>query len=171
MIAEQGAAAPAPADVWVGLGANLGEREEALRSALQRMAEWPDTRLVAVSALYASAPVDAGGPDYLNAVAHLHTTLAPLDVLQRLQAIEQDAGRERPYRNAPRTLDLDVLLYGSEVLSTPTLAVPHPRMNERAFVLLPLADLAPGLVSQAALDAVADQRITRLPQAWVADLL
>ena len=171
MIAEQGAAAPAPADVWVGLGANLGEREEALRSALQRMAEWPDTRLVAVSALYASAPVDAGGPDYLNAVAHLHTTLAPLDVLQRLQAIEQDAGRERPYRNAPRTLDLDVLLYGSEVLSTPTLTVPHPRMNERAFVLLPLADLAPGLVSQAALDAVADQRITRLPQAWVADLL
>ena len=169
MIAEQGATAPV--DVWVGLGANLGEREEALRSALQRMAEWPDTRLIAVSALYSSAPVDAGGPDYLNAVAHLQTTLAPLDVLQRLQAIEQGAGRERPYRNAPRTLDLDVLLYGSEVLSTPTLTVPHPRMNERAFVLLPLADLAPGLVSQAALDAVADQRITRLPQAWVADLL
>ena len=152
-------------------GANLGEREEALRSALQRMAEWPGTRLIAVSALYASAPVDASGPDYLNAVAHLQTTLAPLDVLQRLQAIEQGAGRERPYRNAPRTLDLDVLLYGSEVLSTPTLTVPHPRMNERAFVLLPLAELAPGLVSQAALDAVADQRITRLPQAWVADLL
>jgi 2-amino-4-hydroxy-6-hydroxymethyldihydropteridine diphosphokinase len=101
----------------------------------------------------------------------LQTALAPLDVLQRLQAIEQDAGRERPYRNAPRTLDLDVLLYGSEVLSTPTLTVPHPRMNERAFVLLPLAELAPGLVSQAALDAVADQRITRLPQAWVAGLL
>ena len=169
MIAEQGA--PAPVDVWVGLGANLGEREEALRSALQRMAEWPATRLIAVSALYASAPVDASGPDYLNAVAHLQTTLAPLDVLQRLQVIEQGAGRERPYRNAPRTLDLDVLLYGSEVLSTPTLTVPHPRMNERAFVLLPLADLAPGLVSQAALDAVADQRITRLPQAWVAGLL
>lgn len=86
MIAEQGAAAPV--DVWVGLGANLGEREEALRSALQRMAEWPGTRLIAVSALYASAPVDAGGPDYLNAVAHLQTTLAPLDVLQRLQAPE-----------------------------------------------------------------------------------
>ena len=169
MIAEQGAAAPV--DVLVGLGANLGEREETLRSALQRMAEWPGTRLIAVSALYASAPVDAGGPDYLNAVARLQTTLAPLDVLQRLQVIEQGAGRERPYRNAPRTLDLDVLLYGSEVLSTPTLTVPHPRMNERAFVLLPLADLAPGLVSQAALDAVADQRITRLPQAWVADLL
>lgn len=169
MIAEQGATAPV--DVWVGLGANLGEREEALRSALQRMAEWPDTRLIAVSALYASAPVDAGGPDYLNAVAHLQTALAPLDVLQRLQAIEQDAGRERPYRNAPRTLDLDVLLYGSEVLSTPTLTVPHPRMNERAFVLLPLAELAPGLVSEAALEAVADQRIARLPQAWVAGLL
>ena len=94
MIAEQGAAAPV--DVWVGLGANLGEREETLRSALQRMAEWPGTRLIAVSALYASAPVDASGPDYLNAVAHLQTTLAPLDVLQRLQAIEQGAGRERP---------------------------------------------------------------------------
>ncbi len=124
-----------------------------------------------VSPCTRSAPVDAGGPDYLNAVAQLQTALAPLDVLQRLQAIEQAAGRERPYRNAPRTLDLDLLLYGSEVLSAPTLTVPHPRMNERAFVLLPLAELAPGLVSQAALDAVADQRITRLPQASVAGLL
>ena len=85
--------------------------------------------------------------------------------------VEQGAGRERPYRNAPRTLDLDILLYGCEVLSTPVLTVPHPRMHERAFVLLPLAELAPGLVSPAALDAVADQRIARLPQAWFAGLL
>lgn len=161
----------APLDVWIGLGANLGAREDALRSALRLMGQWPETRLLAVSALYASAPVDAGGPDYLNAVARLQTTLAPLDVLQRLQSIEQGAGRERPYRNAPRTLDLDMLRYGDAVLHTAVLTLPHPRMQERAFVLLPLAELAPGLVSETALRAVAHQRITRLPQAWAADLL
>lgn len=145
--------------VFVGLGANLGDRGEALLQALKAMAALPQTRLQAVSSLYSSAPVDATGPDYLNAVAQLETGLEAQAFLEALQAMELAAGRERPYRNAPRTLDLDVLLWGAETLNTPTLVVPHPRMAERAFVLKPLAELAPDLVQAAQLAAVADQRI------------
>jgi 2-amino-4-hydroxy-6-hydroxymethyldihydropteridine diphosphokinase len=87
--------------------------------------------------------VDAEGPDYLNAVALLHTSLEPEALLKLLQALEQQAGRERPYRNAPRTLDLDLLLYGQRVLNSPTLTLPHPRMHLRRFVLEPLAEIAP----------------------------
>lgn len=145
--------------VYVGLGANLGDRGEALLQALQRMAVLPQTTLRAVSSLYSSAPVDATGPDYLNAVAALATEQAPLDFLQALQALELQAGRERPYRNAPRTLDLDVLLWGDQRLDSPTLTVPHPRMYERAFVLLPLAELDAQRVTAAQLDAVRAQRI------------
>lgn len=153
---------------WIGLGANLGDARAALRGALQAMAVLPDTRLLAVSSLYRSAPVDALGPDYLNAVAELQTGLAPLDLLHALQAIEQAAGRERPYRNAPRTLDLDLLLYGEQRLDGAELTVPHPRMWQRAFVLLPLAELRPGWVTPAQLQAVAAQAIERLdvPSAW-----
>lgn len=147
---------------WIGLGANLGDVRAALRAAVQAMAALPGTRVLRVSSLYRSAPVDAGGPDYLNAVAELETTLAPLDLLHALQAIEQAAGRERPYRNAPRTLDLDLLLYGAKQLDGAELTVPHPRMGERAFVLLPLAELAPGLVDAAQLAAVANQHIERV---------
>lgn len=149
----------APSAVFVGLGANLGDREATLRSALQAMAQLPGTRVERVSPLYGSAPVDAGGPDYLNAVAALATTLTPQALLQALQAIEQSAGRERPYRNAPRTLDLDILWFGDQVIHTPTLTVPHPRMAERAFVLRPLADLVPERVDAACLQAVASQGI------------
>lgn len=145
--------------VFIGLGANLGDRGEALLQALKAMAALPQSQLQAVSALYSSAPVDANGPDYLNAVAQLETALQPQAFLESLQAIEQAAGRVRPYRNAPRTLDLDVLLWGDEQLRTPTLVVPHPRMYERAFVLQPLAQLDASLVSAAQLQAVADQRI------------
>ena len=145
--------------VWVGLGANLGDRGEAMLQALHGMAALPHTQLQAVSSLYSSAPVDATGPDYLNAVARLSTTQAPQDFLQALQALELAAGRERPYRNAPRTLDLDVLLWGNEKLQTPILTVPHPRMLERAFVLRPLAELDAQSVSAQQLAAVADQRI------------
>jgi 2-amino-4-hydroxy-6-hydroxymethyldihydropteridine diphosphokinase len=113
--------------------------------------------------LYRSAPVDATGPDYLNAVAELRTTLGAMDVLDLLQALENQAGRERPYRNAPRTLDLDLLLYGDASIEAPTLQVPHPRMWGRAFVLLPLAELAPERVSGEALASVQDQAIDRLP--------
>jgi 2-amino-4-hydroxy-6-hydroxymethyldihydropteridine diphosphokinase len=107
--------------------------------------------------------VDATGPDYLNAVAELRTTLSAMDVLALLQALENQAGRERPYRNAPRTLDLDLLLYGDAHIHAPTLEVPHPRLWGRAFVLLPLAELAPERVSAQALAAVQDQAIARLP--------
>jgi 2-amino-4-hydroxy-6-hydroxymethyldihydropteridine diphosphokinase len=148
--------------VYVGLGANLGEREAALRKALGVLGQCPGTRVLRVSPLYGSAPVDAGGPDYLNAVAEIATTLTPDALLQALQSIEQAAGRERPYRNAPRTLDLDILWFGDQVIHTPSLTVPHPRMAERAFVLRPLADLVPERVSAAALQAVATQDIHRL---------
>ena len=151
-----------PALAYVGLGANLGEREAALRQALAAFGQCPGTRVLRVSPLYGSAPVDASGPDYLNAVAEVATTLAPEALLQALQAIEQSAGRERPYRNAPRTLDLDILWFGGQAIDTPELTVPHPRMAERAFVLRPLADLAPERVDAAALQAVALQDIHRL---------
>lgn len=129
--------------VFVGLGANLGDPRATLARALEDLARLPQTRLVAASPLYRSAPVDARGPDFLNAVAELSTTLEPRDLLLALQAIEQTHGRERPYRHAPRTLDLDLLLYGQRVIDEPGLTVPHPRLHERAFVLRPLADLAP----------------------------
>lgn len=154
-------APPGAAPVWVGLGANLGERADTLRTALAAMAALPGTRVRRASSLYRSAPVGAGGPDYLNAVAELHTTLAPQALLEALQGLEQAAGRERPYRNAPRTLDLDILLFGDQVIDTPTLTVPHPRLHERAFVLLPLAELAPERVPPAALQAVRGQAIER----------
>ena len=151
-----------PTLVYVGLGANLGEREATLRQALAALGQYPGTRVLRVSPLYGSAPVDAGGPDYLNAVAEVATTLTPEALLQALQAIEQSAGRERPYRNAPRTLDLDILLYGSGHIDSPHLQVPHPRMAQRAFVLEPLAEIAPERVSPAQREAVAGQRIERL---------
>lgn len=132
--------------VFVGLGANLGDARGAVEAALAALDTLPATRRVARSSLYRSAPVDAGGPDYVNAVAELRTTLAPEALLDALQAIEQAHGRARPYRNAPRTLDLDLLLFGGRVIDTPRLRVPHPRLHERAFVLLPLAEIAPALV-------------------------
>lgn len=163
-----GEADGAAVTAWIGLGANLGDARAALRGAVWAMGALPDTRVLRVSSLYRSAPVDAGGPDYLNAVAELRTCLAPLRLLHALQAIEQAAGRERPYRNAPRTLDLDLLLYGEQRLGGAELTVPHPRMWERAFVLLPLAELRPGWVAPARLQAVAAQRIERVdaPADW-----
>ena len=150
--------------VAVGLGANLGDKGEALRAAVAAMATLPATRLLAVSSLYRSAPVDATGPDYLNAVALLATRLQPLQLLHALQAIELAAGRERPYRNAPRTLDLDIELWADARLDLPDLTIPHPRMYQRAFVLQPLAELLPAQVSAAQLQAVAAQQIERLPE-------
>ena len=153
---------------WVGLGANLGDARATLDAAFEALAALPGTVLAARSPLYASAPVDAAGPDYLNAVAALDTTLAPLALLQALQAIEQAHGRQRPYHHAPRTLDLDLLLHGDTVLNTPVLTLPHPRLHQRAFVLLPLLALAPGLAHpqlgplQAWLPAVAGQRIRQI---------
>lgn len=150
--------------VAIGLGANLGDRGQALGRALAAIGRLPDTRLLAVSSLYSSAPIDSSGPDYLNAVAAVRTALAPLALLDALQAIELAAGRERPYRNAPRTLDLDITLWDDERMDMPRLTVPHPRMYERAFVLLPLAEIAPQRVTPAQWQAVQGQGI-RLAEA------
>ena len=154
-----------PVTAYVGLGANLGDPVRALESALAAIAQLPSTTVSARSSFYRSAPLNAGGPDYVNAVAALSTCLDAHALLAQLQAIEQGAGRERPYRNAPRTLDLDLLLYGSGRIASAALSVPHPRLRERAFVLLPLAEIAPQLVTASDLAAVATQRITPLPPA------
>jgi 2-amino-4-hydroxy-6-hydroxymethyldihydropteridine diphosphokinase len=154
-----------PVTVFVGLGANIGDPLQALADAVAQLAVLPETTLLRQSRIYRSAPVDATGPDFLNAVVELRTALTAPELLVQLQAIEQEAGRERPYRNAPRTLDLDLLLYGAAHMASPRLTLPHPRMWERAFVLLPLAEIAPALVTSAELAAVGDQRITPLPPA------
>ena len=157
---------------WIGLGANLGDARLALQKAVQSIAALPQTRVLRVSSLYGSAPVDATGPDYLNAVAEISTSLSPLALLDGLQAIELDAGRERPYRNAPRTLDLDIVRFGDLVMNTERLTLPHPRWNERAFVLLPMAELLGEQVLTALTDRqkalVAEQRIERkaAPAEW-----
>jgi 2-amino-4-hydroxy-6-hydroxymethyldihydropteridine diphosphokinase len=144
---------------YIGLGANLGAAAATVVSAIDAIADMDGVALARQSSLYSSAPVDAGGPDYVNAVVQIQTCLTAPDLLSALQAIELRAGRERPYRNAPRTLDLDVLLYGDACIASATLDVPHPRMWERAFVLLPLAEIAPQRVSQEHLDAVVHQRV------------
>ncbi len=141
-------AAP-PERAYVGLGANLGDAAATLHKAWRALAALPQTVPVAMSSLYASAAIDGAGPDYVNAVAALETALEPEGLLAELQVIEQRFGRDRPYRHAPRTLDLDLLLYGlrSSTRPDPTmLQLPHPRMHERAFVLLPLLELAPDLI-------------------------
>lgn len=126
---------------WVGLGANLGNACETLSNALQAINALPHTELLKTSSFYRSAPVDATGPDFINAVACFATMLSPLDFLHALQSIELQNGRQRPYYHAPRTLDLDLLLHGHTVLNTPELTLPHPAMHERAFVLQPLVEL------------------------------
>ena len=147
---------------YIALGANLGDASQTLREAVSQLRKLSDVQLVACSALYRTAPVDASGPDFLNAVVKVLTTLSPAHLLQTLQSMELTFGRQRPYRNAPRTLDLDVLLYGDLHSDAPALLLPHPRMAERAFVLRPLHDVAPDLVPAAWLNQVADQRIERL---------
>jgi len=154
---------------YIGLGGNLGDARATVQAALTSLALVPGCTLVAVSSLYRSAPVEAGGPDFINAVAALDTTLEAHALLAALQAIELAHGRQRPYRNAPRTLDLDLLLHGTQLLHTATLLLPHPRLHQRAFVLQPLLELAPSLTVpglgklSAHLAACADQRIERLP--------
>ena len=129
---------------YVALGANLGDPTATLVAAIGALAEIEKTRLIAQSSLYRTAPVGLRNqPDFINAVAALDTELAPLGLLEALFAIEAGFGRSRSVPNAPRTLDLDLLLYGETVLETAQLTLPHPRMHERAFVLAPLAEIAP----------------------------
>ena len=154
--------------VAIGLGANLGEARGTLAWSVRAIAALPRTQLLEVSSLYSTKPVDSSGPDYLNAVALVRTQQTPLAFLQALQAIELQAGRERPYRNAPRTLDLDIELWGAWQSDAPELLVPHPRMWERAFVLVPLAEIAPQCVTPAQLQQVQGQGVVRSqgPQWW-----
>ena len=133
--------------VFVGLGGNLGNVPATFQAALDAIEQLPDTACVAKSSLYRSDPVDASGPSYLNAVVQLRTALPPLALLHALQAIETRFGRERPYHHAPRTLDLDLLRHGLQRIATPELTLPHPRLHERAFVLVPLAEIAPDLAA------------------------
>ncbi|MCX7192314.1 MAG: 2-amino-4-hydroxy-6-hydroxymethyldihydropteridine diphosphokinase [Proteobacteria bacterium] len=129
---------------FIGLGSNLGESGEQLRRALADIGALPGTRLLVQSSLYRSAPVGfLDQPDFVNAVAKIETTLTPQALLAALLHIEQHYGRERAFHNAPRTLDLDVLLYDDLQLHEPGLTIPHPQMHRRAFVLLPLLEIAP----------------------------
>ena len=159
----------APTRAFVGLGANLGDPRATVEGAFDALGQIPGTRVLARSSLYVSAPHDAAGPDYFNAVVELSTSQTGSGLLAQLQAIENLFGRKRPYRNAPRTLDLDLLVYGDQQISTATLTVPHPRLHERAFVLRPLAEIAPqlvipgGLAVRDLLPQVARQRVDRMP--------
>ncbi len=130
---------------YIGLGSNLADPQQQLRGALQALAELPQSNLAAVSSLYASDPLGpADQPRYVNAVAALDTSLAPLDLLDALQRIELAQGRERKAeRWGPRTLDLDILLFGDRLIAEPRLQVPHYHLQARAFVLYPLAEIAP----------------------------
>ncbi|WP_371596600.1 2-amino-4-hydroxy-6-hydroxymethyldihydropteridine diphosphokinase [Pusillimonas sp. T2] len=156
------------ATAYIGLGANLGNAVSTLTLAREALVGLSGVRAVESSPFYRTAPVDSSGPDYINAVIQLQTVLLPHDLLTALQKIEHDFGRERPWRNAPRTLDLDLLLYDDVTLNDPTLTLPHPRMHERAFVLRPLKNLAPDLMlTQGSIDTLlakcADQGIEPLP--------
>jgi 2-amino-4-hydroxy-6-hydroxymethyldihydropteridine diphosphokinase len=133
---------------YVGLGANIGDRERTLREAVDALGAEEGIEVAAVSTLRETDPVGVGEqPRFLNGVAALETSLGARELLDRLLAVEQRFGRVRvPGEHGPRTLDLDLLLYGDETIDEPGLALPHPRMHERRFVLEPLAELAPGLV-------------------------
>ena len=147
---------------FVALGANLGDAAASVVQAMTDIAAIGDVTLLQRSSLYRSAALAASGPDYVNAVIEIETMLSAPALLAALQQLEQLAGRQRPHANAPRTLDLDLVTYGQARIDSATLLVPHPRMNERAFVLLPLAEIAPQQVTAAQLQAVQWQAIERL---------
>jgi 2-amino-4-hydroxy-6-hydroxymethyldihydropteridine diphosphokinase len=154
---------------YVGLGANLGEPGRQVERALRELDAIARTRVVKASSLYRSAPVGyASQPQFVNAVAQVDTGLSAAQLLDELQAIETRHGRSRSFANAPRTLDLDLLLFGDCTIQTPQLAIPHPRMHERAFVLEPLLEIAPGVVipgrgaARALLSGCAGQSVQRI---------
>ena len=129
---------------YVGLGANIDEPRRQLQTALEELSRLPQTRMAASSGLYRTAPAGyADQPEFFNAVAQLDTALEPVDLLEKLLDLEEQHGRKRSFANAPRTLDLDLLLYGDVRISTPRLTLPHPRMHQRAFVLRPLVEISP----------------------------
>lgn len=128
---------------YIGIGSNLGDAKINVQRAILLLDKLPLTKLHSQSSLFRTAPIDADGDDYVNAVARIETQLPPQELLDALQAIEQQFRRERPYAHAPRTLDLDILLYGYEIINTETLTVPHPGLPQRAFALIPLLQLDP----------------------------
>jgi 2-amino-4-hydroxy-6-hydroxymethyldihydropteridine diphosphokinase len=147
---------------FIALGANLGDAEASVKAAMAAIGALQRTTVTARSSLYRSEPVDAEGPDFVNAVVAVRTGLDAEQFLVALQRLETQAGRERPFPNAPRTLDLDLLMHGNSVIDTPTLTLPHPRMRERAFVLKPLSEIAPDKVPRAALARVTGQVVKRI---------
>jgi 2-amino-4-hydroxy-6-hydroxymethyldihydropteridine diphosphokinase len=153
---------PGKVRACVAVGANLGDAQTVVSLALSALADLSQTQLHRTSSLYRSAPFEAQGPDFINAVALVDTHLSPDALLSALQALELAQGRERPYKNAPRTLDLDLIFYGDVRLHTERLTLPHPRWQERAFVLKPLAEICPERVTAALLDAVQDQPIEKI---------
>jgi 2-amino-4-hydroxy-6-hydroxymethyldihydropteridine diphosphokinase len=156
---------------YVGMGANVGEPRTQLDTAWQALHRMPQTKAIARSSMYRSAPVGyEDQPDFLNCVAKLDTTLPALGLLAELQEIERRLGRTRSFANAPRTIDLDLLLYGAQMLHDPALTLPHPRMYERAFVLAPLVELEPAIeipgrgTAAELLRACGDQRVERIAE-------
>ncbi|MCG1041465.1 2-amino-4-hydroxy-6-hydroxymethyldihydropteridine diphosphokinase [Mycetohabitans sp. B8] len=153
---------------YLGLGANLGDARQTLKDAVVCLAQQAPVTVLGKSSLYRTAPVDAGGDDFYNCVVKIDTTLAARQLLALCHDIEHHFGRERPYRNAPRTLDIDILLYGTVQLDEPDLTVPHPRLAERAFALVPLLELEAAIEIPALgradryLPGVASQRIEKI---------
>jgi len=156
--------------VSVGLGANVGEARQSPEAAVKASAKLPHSRVLNCSSFYRSAPVGATGPDYINAVLHLETRLNAYETLKAFQSLENMAGRVRPYRNAPRTLDIEWLLFGDARIQSPKRTEPHPRMRERAFVLKPLSELSPQRVSVQDLQSVQSQAIEKLDASSSDDL-
>lgn len=157
--------------VFLGLGSNLGDPKANLCEAVQRLSARPDLQLLRVSSLYLTAPIGyTDQPDFLNAAAIVETDLEPDDLLAAIHVIENDMGRTRNFRYGPRVIDIDVLVYDSVVVSKPDLTVPHPSMMDRAFVMEPLAEIAPdlalpdGRTPQGVLPELGDQGVVRLPE-------
>ncbi len=156
-----------PIVAYIALGANLGNAAQTVLDAIQAINDLPETQVTKQSSLYKTAAMESlpsapKSPDYINAVVEIICHKPAYLLLEQLQKIEQNAGRIRPYLNAPRTLDLDILLYGDAHIQTENLTIPHPRMWQRAFVLVPLAEIAPGLVSKERLEEVKCQGIERV---------
>lgn len=153
---------------YLGLGANLGDARQTLKDTVVCLAQRPLITVLAKSSLYKSAPLDSSGDDYYNCVVAVETSLSAQQLLKLCMTIEEHFGRERPYRNAPRTLDLDILLFGDERIDEPDLIVPHPRLTLRAFALVPLVELDPAIVvpglgrADAFLGGAAAQRIEKV---------
>lgn len=156
--------------VFIALGANMAQPAKQVRRAIALVCLLPDTRLVRTSSFYATTPIGyLDQADFINAVIEISTSLSAMELLESLLAIESALGRERKIVNGPRTIDLDLLLYGNQRISKNELLIPHPRMHERAFVLTPLVEIAPDVtipghgLARDLLPTVADQSLKRLP--------